>query len=303
MLVHNSHLQFRGADIRNILEFEEAFPDATVIVLEQNYRSTQTILDAANAVIANNLGRKPKELWTDQGHGEPIVRYHADDEGDEAQWVAHQIAHLHDEDHQRWGDVAVFYRTNAQSRVIEEHSCASASRTRCIGGTRFYDRREIKDALAYLRAVVEPGRRGERQAGAQRPEARRRRHARSGARRVGQRATGPFIDALRRADEAGVVGRRGQGHRRVPRAARRADGRCVDDGSGRRCSSASSSASGYVPSCEAEHTIEAEGRLENLAELVGVGARVRDGRRRSSSRSRSVADTDELDGDDGRRSC
>ena len=103
---------FRGADIRNILEFEEAFPDATVIVLEQNYRSTQTILDAANAVIANNLGRKPKELWTDQGHGQAIVRYHADDEGDESQWVAHQISHLHDGDH-RWGDVAVFYRTNA----------------------------------------------------------------------------------------------------------------------------------------------------------------------------------------------
>ena len=89
--------RFRGADIRNILEFEEAFPDATVIVLEQNYRSTQTILDAANAVIANNLGRKPKELWTDQGDGERIVRYHADDEGDEAQWVAHEIARLHDE--------------------------------------------------------------------------------------------------------------------------------------------------------------------------------------------------------------
>ena len=105
VLVHNSIYQFRGADIRNILEFEDAFPDATVIVLEQNYRSTQTILDAANAVIANNLGRKPKELWTDQGHGQAIVRYHADDEGDESQWVAHQISHLHDGDY-RWGDVA-----------------------------------------------------------------------------------------------------------------------------------------------------------------------------------------------------
>ena len=109
--------QFRGADIRNILQFEEAFPEATVVVLEQNYRSTQTILDAANAVITNNMGRKPKDLWTDEGRGAPIVRYHADDETDEAQWVARTISDLHDDDDLRWGDVAVFYRTNAQSRV------------------------------------------------------------------------------------------------------------------------------------------------------------------------------------------
>ncbi len=97
MLVHNSIYRFRGADIRNINEFEQAFPDATVIVLDQNYRSTQHILDAANAVIANNMGRKPKELWTDSGAGELLVRYHADDEGDEARWVAHEIGRLHDE--------------------------------------------------------------------------------------------------------------------------------------------------------------------------------------------------------------
>ena len=148
--------RFRGADIRNILEFEEAFPDATVIVLEQNYRSTQTILDAANAVIANNLGRKPKELWTDQGDGDAIVRYHADDETDEAQWVAHEIAKLHDGVSHRWGDVAVFYRTNAQSRVLEEYLMRAGIPYKVIGGTRFYDRREVKDALAYLRAVVNP---------------------------------------------------------------------------------------------------------------------------------------------------
>ncbi|HCH79498.1 MAG TPA: ATP-dependent DNA helicase PcrA, partial [Acidimicrobiaceae bacterium] len=90
---------FRGADIRNILEFEEAFPDATVVVLEQNYRSTQSILDAANAVIARNVGRKPKELWSDKGSGDKIVRYHADDESDEAQFVANELAKLHDHDH------------------------------------------------------------------------------------------------------------------------------------------------------------------------------------------------------------
>ena len=113
--------RFRGADIRNILEFENAFPDVTIVVLEQNYRSTQTILDAANAVIANNLSRKPKELWTDRGDGNPIVRYHGDDEVDEAQWVTREIAKLHDGGDLRWADIAVFYRTNAQSRVVEEN--------------------------------------------------------------------------------------------------------------------------------------------------------------------------------------
>jgi DNA helicase-2/ATP-dependent DNA helicase PcrA len=99
---------FRGADIRNILEFEEAFPDATTIVLEQNYRSTQTILDAANAVIENNQMRKPKALWSEQIGGELIQRYHAEDEGDEARYVAHEMNRLHDHDHARWGDMAVF---------------------------------------------------------------------------------------------------------------------------------------------------------------------------------------------------
>src|SRR5204862_1616789 len=145
----------RSADIRNIMEFETAFPDATVIVLEQNYRSTQTILDAANAVIANNFGRKPKELWTDSGAGQAIVRYHADDETDESQWVAHEISRLHDEG-ERWGDVAVFYRTNAMSRVIEEQLMRLGVPYKVVGGTRFYDRREIKDVLAYLRAVMNP---------------------------------------------------------------------------------------------------------------------------------------------------
>ena len=142
--------------MRNILEFENAFPDVTIVVLEQNYRSTQTILDAANAVIANNLSRKPKELWTDRGDGNPIVRYHADDEVDEAQWVAREVAKLHDGGDLRWGDIAVFYRTNAQSRVVEEHLIRIGIPYKVIGGTRFYDRREVKDALAYLKAVINP---------------------------------------------------------------------------------------------------------------------------------------------------
>ena len=148
--------RFRGADLRNIVEFENRFPDTTVILLEQNYRSTQTILDAANTVIANNLSRKPKELWTASGSGDKITHYHADDEGDEARWVAHEMARLHDSEQYRWKDLAVFYRTNAQSRVLEEHLVRTGIPYKVIGGTRFYDRREIKDAIAYLEAVVNP---------------------------------------------------------------------------------------------------------------------------------------------------
>src|SRR5437660_2561992 len=140
--------RFRGADIRNILEFEDAFPDATLIVLEQNYRSTQTILDAANAVIANNLLRKPKALWTEQVGGELIQRYFAEDEHDESAWVAHEMQRLHDGAY-RWGDMAVFYRTNAQSRVLEEELVRRGVPYKVVGGTRFYERREVKDALAY----------------------------------------------------------------------------------------------------------------------------------------------------------
>src|SRR5438270_2605246 len=132
---------FRGADIRNLLEFEEAFPDATMIVLEQNYRSTQTILDAANSVIANNLLRKPKALWTEQVGGELIQRYFAEDEHDEAGWVTHEIQRLHDAEGYRWGDVALFYRTNAQSRVLEEELVRVGIPYKVVGGTGVYERR------------------------------------------------------------------------------------------------------------------------------------------------------------------
>lgn len=148
--------QFRGADVRNILEFERAFPDASVVVLDRNYRSTQTILDAANAVISNNVSRAPKRLWTEGNCGEPIVRFMAEDEHEEASWVARELVRFHDEGNYRWGDMAVFYRANAQSRVVEENLMRAGVPYRVIGGTRFFDRREIKDALAYLRAVVNP---------------------------------------------------------------------------------------------------------------------------------------------------
>ncbi len=148
--------RFRGADITNILEFEAAYPDATVVTLDQNFRSTQTILDAANAVIANNLARKPKTLWTDVGAGDQIVRYRADDETDEADWVAHEVVRLHREEGLRWGEVAVFYRTNAQSRALEESLVRVGVPYKVVGGTRFYDRREIRDVMAYLRVLVNP---------------------------------------------------------------------------------------------------------------------------------------------------
>ncbi|KXK63245.1 ATP-dependent DNA helicase PcrA [Micromonospora rosaria] len=145
---------FRGATIRNILEFERDFTDARTILLEQNYRSTQTILNAANAVIDRNTSRKPKRLWSDAGPGEQIVGYVADTEHAEADWVGREIDRLVDEDAARPGDVAVFYRTNAQSRVFEEVFIRVGLPYRVVGGVRFYERKEVRDALAYLRAVV-----------------------------------------------------------------------------------------------------------------------------------------------------
>ncbi|MDA8184637.1 MAG: UvrD-helicase domain-containing protein, partial [Actinomycetota bacterium] len=148
--------QWRGADIRNILAFEEAFPDATVVRLEQNYRSTRTILAAANAVIENNSTRIPKALWCDGDEGLPICRYRADDEHAEASFVAGEVTRLVAEEGLAPGDIAVFYRTNAQSRVIEEELVKEGVAYKVIGGTRFYDRREVRDVIAYLRVVVNP---------------------------------------------------------------------------------------------------------------------------------------------------
>ena len=147
---------FRGANIRNILEFEADYPDARTILLEQNYRSTQTILTAANAVISRNSGRRAKNLWTASGAGAQIVAYVADDEREEARFVVEEIDRLGDSAGVRPGDVAIFYRANAQSRVIEDALVRVGLPYKLVGGTRFYERREIKDAIAYLRAVANP---------------------------------------------------------------------------------------------------------------------------------------------------
>ncbi|MDQ1696658.1 MAG: ATP-dependent helicase UvrD/PcrA [Frankiaceae bacterium] len=147
---------FRGATIRNILQFEADYPNATVVLLEQNYRSTQTILTAANAVIAKNPGRTPKRLWSEQGAGEKIAGYVGENEHDEAAWVAGEIDRLGDEHGVRPCDVAVFYRTNAQSRVFEEVFIRVGLPYKVVGGVRFYERREVRDALGYLRVLVNP---------------------------------------------------------------------------------------------------------------------------------------------------
>src|SRR3954452_3029453 len=147
---------FRGATIRNIEEFERDFPDATVILLEQNYRSTQNILAAANAVVSQNRGRKPKNLWSDQGAGPPIIGYVADNEHDEAAFVAEEVDRLTDAGQATPGQVAVFYRTNAQSRVFEEVFIRVGLPYRVVGGVRFYERREVRDLLAYLRLIANP---------------------------------------------------------------------------------------------------------------------------------------------------
>ena len=147
---------FRGATIRNIVEFEQDFPDARVIVLEQNYRSTQNILSAANAVVSRNASRKPKNLWSDQGAGPLITGYVADSEHDEAAFVAEEVDRLTDAGEATPGDVAVFYRTNAQSRVFEEVFIRVGLPYKVIGGVRFYERREVRDLLAYLRLIANP---------------------------------------------------------------------------------------------------------------------------------------------------
>ena len=147
---------FRGATIRNIVEFEQDYPDAKVILLEQNYRSTQNILAAANAVVSQNQGRKPKNLWSDQGAGPPIVGYVADNEHDEAAFVAEEVDRLTDAGQATPGQVAVFYRTNAQSRVFEEVFIRVGLPYRVVGGVRFYERREVRDLLAYLRLIANP---------------------------------------------------------------------------------------------------------------------------------------------------
>jgi DNA helicase-2/ATP-dependent DNA helicase PcrA len=262
--------RFRGADMRNILEFEDAFPDATIVVLEQNYRSTQTILDAANAVIANNERRKPKALWTEAGAGVPITRYMAESEHDEASFIAHEMGRLHDVDGLAWSDIAVFYRTNAQSRVIEEELVRRSIPYRVIGGTRFYDRKEIKDVLAYLRAVTNPA-----------DEVSIKRVVNVPKRGVGDTSVGrldawaaahgvTFGDVLVDAEAAGVSGKALTGVRALVALLDELRARAGAGAGPGELLDAILDETGYRAELEADRSIEAAGRLENLDELVGT---------------------------------
>jgi ATP-dependent DNA helicase UvrD/PcrA len=312
LLVHNSVYGFRGADFRNIVQFEDAFPDVTTVVLDQNYRSTQTILDAANAVIANNPARKPKNLWTDAGAGHRIVRYHAEDEGDEATFVASTARQLHDDHAHNWRELAVLYRTNAQSRVVEEAMMRLGVPYKVVGGTRFYDRREVKDAMAYLRAVVNPA-----------DEVSVKRVLNVPKRGIGDASVAKldayaagegigFLEALRHAAEAGVTGPAVRGIESFVAlvdelgalATRAADATDADDGfaddeivgPGEVLQTALER-SGYLAELEAEDTVESAGRLENLGELVGSArefTRIDEFLEQVSL----VADTDEISDDD-----
>ena len=261
---------FRGADITNILEFGATFSDSSTYVLDQNYRSSQAILDAANAVIRNNLGRPTKNLWTDQSGGARPIRYRGTDEADEARYVCSELRRLHSEGQIDWSDAAVFYRSNAQSRVIEEELVANDVPYQIIGGTRFYDRREIKDALAFLRAAVNPS-----------DEVSLKRVVNLPARGIGDRTIAKLDDAaarggtslaevIDRLESLGVRGTARNGLLRFRELMGRAVAR-IPDGPAAVLEVALTE-SGYVQALTDEGTIEAEGRLEHLEELAGAAA-------------------------------
>ncbi len=283
--------QFRGADVRNILNFEKAFPDATVIVLDQNYRSTQTILDAANEVISRNSGRQPKELWTEEGDGEPIVLFQASNEDDEANWVAERIVSYKRAGLAGLSDVAIFYRTNAQSRAVEEQLNRLGLPYRVVGGTRFYDRREVRDALAYLRLAVNPL-----------DEVALRRVINVPKRGVGDTSLAKIeawagenqIDlflALFDASKAGVSGKALKGIEFFLNLIEESQSR-LDLGPADIIEFFLEK-SGYISELEEERTIEAEGRLENLSELVGAASEFTE-ISEFLERVGLVADTDEI---------
>jgi len=258
---------FRGADVRNIDEFEKAFPDASTLILDQNYRSTQTILDAANDVIAANPGRKPKDLWTDRGSGRAIVHCHADDAEDEAQWVARSLAELHHGEDFDWSDMAVFYRVHSQSRALEEALVRVGIPYRVVAGTRFYDRREIKDAIAYVRAVFNPT-----------DEVSVKRVINTPRRGLGQVSMGRLDDwaarngvgfdqALAHHAQAGLSAKASAGVKAFLAMAEAIRDRCSEPAA---VIEETLTQSGYLHELEDERTLEAETRLENIHELIDM---------------------------------
>jgi len=275
---------FRGATIRNILEFERDYPDARTILLEQNYRSTQTILNAANAVIARNPDRRPKNLWSDAGAGEKVTTYVAENEHDEAAWVAQRIDQLADEHDVKPSGVAVFYRTNAQSRVFEEVFIRVGMPYKVVGGVRFYERREVRDALAYLRVIANPD-----------DVVSLRRIVNTPRRGIGDRAQAmievlaereriSFGAALERADTAGGLAPRSLNaiqDFQTLMVQLRAVG-VTDEGllaAPGEILEAVLDKTGYVRELEASHDPQDEGRVDNLRELVSVAREFEEQRR------------------------
>jgi DNA helicase-2/ATP-dependent DNA helicase PcrA len=261
---------FRGATIKNLLDFERDWPDAHVITLEQNYRSTKTILSAANAVIENNAMRKPKSLWTESTAGDLITRYHAQNEHDEAGWVAGEIDRLRELGVQL-GEIAVFYRTNAQSRVLEEVFAKEELPYKVVGGVRFYERKEVKDLLAWLRAAMNPSDTVSVARAAQAPR-----------RGIGDASLGKLADFARRraisfgeafdwVDEAEGVSKRAKGgileaSRLFERIRSAAESRIPVH----EIVEMTWEITGYMDELAAERTFEALSRQENLRELAGV---------------------------------
>jgi DNA helicase-2/ATP-dependent DNA helicase PcrA len=262
---------WRGATIQNLLDFEHDYPDAAIFVMEQNYRSTGTILGLANALIENNVQRKPKSLWTEGEHGELAVRFRADNEHDEAWFVAGEIERLVQEEGERYSDVAVFYRTNAQSRVIEDVFIKSGLNYRIIGGVRFYQRKEVKDIFAYLRTVVNPG-----------DLVSIRRIVNTPKRGIGDATVAAiegfsrdedvaFLEAARRVEEIATLSARAKGAVASFVGVVETLAALAADGAGAaRMVEAAATESGYLAELENERSIEAMGRVENLKELVGV---------------------------------
>jgi len=291
---------FRGATIRNIEEFERDFPGARVIMLEQNYRSTQNILAAANAVVSQNPGRIPKNLWSEAGDGPPIIGYVADSEHDEAAFVAEEVDRLADAGEASPGEVAVFYRTNAQSRVFEEIFIRSGLPYKVVGGVRFYDRREVRDLLAYLRLIANPG-----------DEVSLRRVLNTPRRGIGDRAEEcvaalagrdkiSFAAALRRPDDVpGLAARsaraiEGFNELMASFRAQAETGGPVGD-----LAAAVLDQTGYVAELEESSDLQDAGRIENVNELVSVArefdARFPDGTLSEFLEQVSlVADADEI---------
>ena len=274
--------RFRGAEMRNLLEFERAFPDATLIVLDQNYRSSQTILDAANAVIGNNLFRQEKKLWSALGQGDRIRRYRAGDDRDEAAFVTSEIVALNRNEAMSLADMAVFYRTNAQSRALETALADRGIAYTVIGGTRFFDRREVRDVLAYLRAVANPG-----------DEVSLRRIINVPRRGVGDTTVGRliaygtergvgFAGALEHASEAGVAGKALAGVRGFLDLLAELRSKELAEGPPDKLIEVLLERTGYRDVLEAEidiggsRAIDAEGRVENLAELMNVASEHQD---------------------------